>query len=374
MSRPITDEELHYLRAARAMPPVPAEVVDPPKILTPYVMSLPLGTKSQFSLNVKDAPVDPDSDKIAAVSGHSGMFNMGYWGDEWAGDPSRGTGIVGLPINNLDFSQIEPVVVVVTEADGYPSMDDGQGRAIWHIPSEFKHKLRVIQGGRDPSTPRDGDSHLILMDQAQMRLEELFYVWFNPADNQWHAACGQVTDLRTPRLTGPGKTTASGIPFSVGLIYYDELVSKAEFDHGFFFWAAEWAMDPNLVFPATHTDGWSSNPFAPPMGARFRLRPDFDMTGYPPLIQKIFRACQTYGTIGGDTMVDKATIAAGGYREKNGDYALGGAYDPRFNQFNAVDSPDSWIRICRERGPFSVDWQLVDRAWSAAASKALESA
>ena len=36
-----------------------------------------------------------------------------------------------------------------------------------------------------------------------------------------------------------------------------------------------------------------------PLGARLRLKADFDISGYAPEVQKIFRAMKRYGTIVG---------------------------------------------------------------------------
>jgi hypothetical protein len=56
------------------------------------------------------------------------------------------------------------------------------------------------------------------------------------------------------------------------------------------------------VWPASHTAG--SNPSAPPMGARLRLKPTKDLTSFAPPVQKIFRAMQRYGLIVADNGSD----------------------------------------------------------------------
>ena len=52
------------------------------------------------------------------------------------------------------------------------------------------------------------------------------------------------------------------------------------------------------VWPASHRAGSTSG--ALPMGARLRLKASKDISGYPPYIQRIFRAMQTYGLIVAD--------------------------------------------------------------------------
>jgi hypothetical protein len=55
--------------------------------------------------------------------------------------------------------------------------------------------------------------------------------------------------------------------------------------------------DTAYVWPARHEAGAASNPDLPPMGARFRLDADFDISGYSPQAQVVLRAMQQYGLI-----------------------------------------------------------------------------
>ena len=55
-----------------------------------------------------------------------------------------------------------------------------------------------------------------------------------------------------------------------------------------------------------------------PLGARLRLKADFDISGYAPEVQKIFRGLKRYGAIA-------ATVAFDPY------ILVGGTYDVRWN-------------------------------------------
>ena len=55
------------------------------------------------------------------------------------------------------------------------------------------------------------------------------------------------------------------------------------------------ATDTSYIWPARHEAGTASNPDLPPMGARFRLKASFDISGYSPQAQVVLRAMQQYG-------------------------------------------------------------------------------
>jgi hypothetical protein len=80
---------------------------------------------------------------------------------------------------------------------------------------------------------------------------------------------------------------------------------------------------------ASHSAG--SNSLALPMGARLRLKAGFDISGFPPEVQKIFRAMKKYGLIVADN---------------GSDMYVSGTYDTRWNNdiinpaFRAVSASD----------------------------------
>jgi hypothetical protein len=59
----------------------------------------------------------------------------------------------------------------------------------------------------------------------------------------------------------------------------------------------------SYVWPARHQAG-VANPACPPMGARFRLRSGFDMSGYSPRAQIVLRAMKRFGMIVADNGSD----------------------------------------------------------------------
>lgn len=74
---------------------------------------------------------------------------------------------------------------------------------------------------------------------------------------------------------------------------YDEVASGA-ITHAIRFTAPE--TQDSFVWPARRQAG---DPGAqlPPMGERFRLKADYDISGFPPPVQIILQALKTYGMI-----------------------------------------------------------------------------
>ena len=58
------------------------------------------------------------------------------------------------------------------------------------------------------------------------------------------------------------------------------------------------------VYPATHFASSSTDPDLPPMGLRVRLRADFDVGGFPPVVQTILRGLKKYGMMVADNGSD----------------------------------------------------------------------
>ena len=119
------------------------------------------------------------------------------------------------------------------------------------------------------------------------------------------------------RPEGWTSADAAGLAIYPGLLKYDEVYGPDEILHAL---RCTVRATNGHVWPASHTAG--SNPSAPPMGARFRLKASFDVSGYAPEIQKIFRAMKRYGLIVADN---------------GSDFYVQGTMDPRWD--NGVLNP-----------------------------------
>ncbi len=145
------------------------------------------------------------------------------------------------------------------------------------------------------STPieQGSDRHALMVNRDTCTLYELFDARWNNGSPT--AGSGAIFDLNSDALRPAGWTSAdaAGLPILPGLVRYDEVQAGA-IDHAIRFTAV--CTRDRYVWPARHKAG-VSNPDCPPMGARFRLKAGFDISGYSPQIQVILQAMKTYGLI-----------------------------------------------------------------------------
>jgi hypothetical protein len=87
---------------------------------------------------------------------------------------------------------------------------------------------------------------------------------------------------------------AAGLPVFVGLARYDE-VSAGAINHALRFTIP--TTQKAFVLPATHWASTTTNPNAPPMGLRLRLKAAFDISTFPSDDQVILTALKKYGMI-----------------------------------------------------------------------------
>jgi hypothetical protein len=147
-----------------------------------------------------------------------------------------------------------------------------------------------IEGGQQSG----GDRHALMVDKDTCVLYELYNANWNGGHPT--AGSGAVFDMKTNDLRPAGWTSAdaAGLPILPGLLRVDE-VQAGHVDHAIRFTVSR--TDRSFIWPARHQAGSANDPNLPPMGARFRLRADFNMAGYRPDTQVVLRAMQHYGLI-----------------------------------------------------------------------------
>jgi hypothetical protein len=163
----------------------------------------------------------------------------------------------------------------------------------------------------------DGDAHATVLEQGECKLYET-YLTRSDGNGGFLADSGAVFDLITgaPRPDGWTSATAAGLPILPGLARYDEAAQQGAILHALSFTAGSTAH--SYVAPATHSAGTSSDPFAPPMGLRVRLKSSFDLSHFNGQSLAVLVALKRYGMF--------LTDNAGGQF-----WAVAGALDSRWD-------------------------------------------
>ena len=166
-----------------------------------------------------------------------------------------------------------------------------------------------IEGGSQST----GDRHAISVDTTNCVLYELYAAY--PQTASWAAGSGAIFNLLSNALRPSGwtSTDAAGLPVFPGLVRYDE-IAAGEIRHAIRFTVPQ--TQRAFVWPARHYASSLTGTQYPPMGARFRLRAGFDISGYSADNQVILRAMKKYGMM----LADNGSA-----------WFISGAPDPRWN-------------------------------------------
>ncbi len=222
---------------------------------------------------VDNLPLDPQTDAYVATIGAAEHVHADFGEGEYAGGP------IGIPF--VDVPGDQPLVTITYTAYGNES-DPGP----FPIPADAP-----IEGG--PAS--DGDRHVLVLERENCILYELFYA-FPQGGGGWAASSGAVFDLNSNALRPDGWTSAdaAGLPILPGLVRYDE-VAAGEIRHAIRFTAPETRRA--YVWPARHFASSLTGNEYPPMGQRFRLKADFDISGFSSEVQVILQGLKKYGMI-----------------------------------------------------------------------------
>ncbi len=246
----------------------------PPASLSPRASSLP--TEAAWNQDVSKAPRDPRSAAyIAYIDSHGGdHLHPDFGSPRPYGFPysvvSRGVGL--LPIHYTAYGD---------ESD----------------PGPFPVPPRApVEGGNHS----DGDRHVLVVDRSACKLYELYRAFYVAKPRpHWNADSGTEWDLRSAARRPDGWTSAdaAGLPIFPGLVRYDE-VAAGHLEH-----AIRVTVESTRnawVHPASHCAGDTSDPSAPPMGLRLRLKAGYGLGGFSGAAKTIALAMKRYGLIVAD--------------------------------------------------------------------------
>lgn len=240
-----------------------------------------------WNMDVSALPVNAKS-KMWKRSSHAGTTSL---------HPDFGPPSYGIPydvVNGATHSFTSVKFQYKSESDPGPYPFDG---------------ATTVEGG--------SDRHALILDSNDCALYELYHARWNGGSPT--AGSGAVFDLTSNALRPAGWTSAdaAGLPIFPGLVRWDE-IQAGHIDH-----AIRFTVDCTTnayIWPARHQAGVSDR-HCPPMGARFRLRAGFDISGYSTADQVVLTAMQHYGMIVADN---------------GSDWYFQGTVDPRWT-YNFVD-------------------------------------
>jgi len=239
----------------------------------PTLADCPMFPANNFwNTPVDSLPVHPRTDAWINSIGRDTGFHMDFGSGTWDGGP------IGIPYNVLSGAG----VTWYTLDFYYPDESDP---GPYPIP-------------RDPLIEWGSDHHILSVDSDDCTLYEIYDASFS--GGQWSGGSGAIWDLDSNALRPAVWTSAdaAGLPILPGLARYDEILA-GEIKHALRFTASETA---GYIWPARHQ---ISDPDSiPPMGARFRLKADYDISGFTPELQVILRAMKTYGIVLADNGAD----------------------------------------------------------------------
>jgi hypothetical protein len=230
---------------------------------------IPFTSSNLWNTDISSAAVDPNSNSI--ITNWVGSVNVH---PDWGNDPTY-----GIPYVVVDGKQ--PLVGINLGAYGGES-DAGPMPVPGNAP---------VEGGSSSS----GDRHVLVLDNGNCFLYELYNSSVN-SDGSWNADSTAVWDLLSDEQRPYTWTSAdaAGLPIFPGLVRYDE-VAAGKIQHAFRFTLPK--TRAAFIPPASHWAGNTSDPTAPPMGMRLRLKSSYDISGFSPQMQVILTAMKHYGLI-----------------------------------------------------------------------------
>lgn len=148
--------------------------------------------------------------------------------------------------------------------------------------------------GNDTTIEMGSDRHALILDRDACVLYETYDT--SKDTSGWHAGSGAVWDLASNDLRPAGWTSAdaAGLPIFPGLIRRDEIAAGV-IDHPIRVTASQ--TDRSYIWPARHQAGARNDASLPPMGAWFRLKSGFDLSGYSSETRVILTAFKKHGLI-----------------------------------------------------------------------------
>ena len=219
-----------------------------------------------WNTRVDNLPIHPNSGAWIESIGRGEGFHMDFGSGEWDGGP------IGIPYNVVSGTTVNQFTL-----DFYYPDESDPGP--YPLPE-------------NPNREWGSDHHILVVDTDTRVLYEIYDASFD--NGGWSGGSGAIWNLNSNALRPADWTSAdaAGLPILPGLARYDEIIG-GKIKHALRFTAEETA---GYIWPARHQ---TSDPQdgVPPMGARFRLKADYDISSFPPEMQILLQAMKTYGIV-----------------------------------------------------------------------------
>ena len=233
-----------------------------------------------WNTRVDSLPVDASSAQYVASIGAENKLKPDFGSGLYAGVP------IGIPYVVVLKRKPKVKIVFAPFADEPDAFGDESDAGPYPVP-----RNAPIEGG-----PESIDDRHVLVVQLETCLLYELYKAVPDSKGGWRAVSGARFDLRGNGLRPDGWTSAdaAGLPIFPGLVRYDE-VEAGEIAHALRFTAPK--TRASYVWPARHKASQSDDPALPPLGQRFRLKADVDISGFSPASKVILQALKAYGMI-----------------------------------------------------------------------------
>jgi hypothetical protein len=227
-----------------------------------------------WNTRIDQLPVHPSSSTWVNTIGAASPLHPDFGSGLYNGEP------IGIPYVTVPGTQTQypAVFLYQNESDTGP----------YAIPLNAP-----IQGG----SASTGDRHVISADVDHCIVYEIYNAF--PQTASWKGDSGAIFNLLSNALRPATWTSAdaAGLPIFPGLVRHDEVAAGA-IRHALHFTAQQ--TQNAYVWPARHQASSLTGAQYPPMGARFRLKASFDISGFSAVNQVILTALKQYGMILGD--------------------------------------------------------------------------
>jgi hypothetical protein len=222
-----------------------------------------------WNTRIDQLPVHPSSSTWVNTIGASTPLHPDFGSGLWNGGP------IGIPYVTVPGTQTK-----------YPATFQYQSES---DTGPYAIPLNAPIEGGSAST---GDRHATAIDTDNCILYEIFSAY--PQASSWTGGSGAIFNLLSNALRPATWTSAdaAGLPIFPGLVRHDEVAAGA-IHHALRFTVPQ--SQKAYVWPAQHYASSLTGAQYPPMGARFRLKASFNISGFSPANQVILTALKQYG-------------------------------------------------------------------------------